>query len=78
MFSMWYHARVLITCPEKAGAWEMLIVRPHSFEELKEIGLKRFGASFTRVLDEEGAEIDDIRVVRDNGRVVFASRTPIV
>ena len=50
-----------------------LVLLPRSFEELKKIGVEKYGASFVRVLSEEGAEIDDIRVVRDGDRVNFAS-----
>ncbi|KAL1556812.1 RAC-alpha serine/threonine-protein kinase [Salvia divinorum] len=67
-------ARVTITCPEKGDVAGKLMLRPRSFEELKEIGVKRYGAPFVRVLNKEGAEIDDIEVVRDGDYVAFASQ----
>ena len=67
-------ARVTITCPEKGDVAGKLVLRPRSFEELKEIGVKRYGAPFVRVLNQKGAEIDDIEVVRDGDYVAFASQ----
>ncbi|KAG6428607.1 hypothetical protein SASPL_112860 [Salvia splendens] len=66
-------ARVTITCLEKADVVgeELLVLPHHSLEELKEVGVKKYGASFTRVLSEEGYEINDIRVVRDGDQIVF-------
>ncbi|KAG6405752.1 hypothetical protein SASPL_133346 [Salvia splendens] len=67
-------ARITITCPEKGDVAGKLVLRPRSFEELKEIGVKRYGAPFVRVLNQKGAEIDDIEVVRDGDYVAFASQ----
>lgn len=67
-------ARVTVTCPEKGDVAGKLVLRPRSFEELKEIGVKRYGAPFVRVLNQKGAEIDDIEVVRDGDYVAFATQ----
>lgn len=67
-------ARITVTCPEKGDIAGKLVMCPRSFEELKEIGVKRYGASFVRVLSKEGAEIDDIEVVRDGDRLAFAGQ----
>ncbi|XP_057787651.1 potassium channel AKT1-like isoform X2 [Salvia miltiorrhiza] len=66
-------ARITVTCPEKGDVGGKLVVRPGSLEELKEMGAKRYGASFVRVLGKGGAEIDDIQVVRDGDRLAFAA-----
>ncbi|XP_057765830.1 potassium channel AKT1-like isoform X2 [Salvia miltiorrhiza] len=66
-------ARITVTCPEKGDVGGKLVVRPGSLEELKEMGAKRYGASFVRVLGKGGAEIDDIEVVRDGDRLAFAA-----
>lgn len=66
-------ARVTVTCPEKGDVEGKLVVRPRSFQELIEIGMNRYGASFVRVLSKDGAEIDDIEVVRDGDRLAFAN-----
>ncbi|XP_015574989.1 potassium channel KAT1 isoform X1 [Ricinus communis] len=52
-----------------------LIVLPDSIEELLRIGGQKFGGyKFTRVINAENAEIDDIHVIRD-GDHLFLLRT---
>ncbi|KAL1547759.1 RAC-alpha serine/threonine-protein kinase [Salvia divinorum] len=66
-------SRVTITCPEKGDVVGKLMVLPHSFEELKWVGVKIYGVSFVRVLSKKGNEINDINMVRDNDRILFAT-----
>ncbi|EOY30954.1 K+ transporter 1 [Theobroma cacao] len=66
-------ARVVISCPEKGETTGKLVVLPGSFQELLDIGAKKFGISAAKVLSKGGAEIDDIEVVRDGDHLVFVS-----
>ncbi|XP_057853191.2 potassium channel AKT1 isoform X2 [Cryptomeria japonica] len=46
-----------------------LILLPDSIQELLRIGGQKFGFTPVKVLNEEGAEIDDIDVIRDGDRL---------
>lgn len=65
-------ARVTISCPEKGDVAGKLVLLPGSFQELLEIGAKKFGFVPTKVLTKDGAEIDDIELIRDGDHIVFA------
>ncbi|XP_010472568.1 PREDICTED: potassium channel AKT6-like [Camelina sativa] len=71
--SMFYPARVTISSPENNGG--KVILLPNSMEELLEIGEKKMGFVPTKVLTREGAEIDDITLIRD-GDFLILSRDP--
>ncbi|KAH6818304.1 K+ transporter 1 [Perilla frutescens var. frutescens] len=71
-----YADRVTISCPERGDAAGKLVLLPNSFQELVEIAAKKYGVSPARVLSKDGAEIDDIRLLRDGDHVVFASLQP--
>ncbi|KAK3210832.1 hypothetical protein Dsin_015538 [Dipteronia sinensis] len=66
-------ARVVITCPEKGEAAGKLVQLPNSFQELLELGAKKFGIIPAKVLSKNGAEIDDIEVIRDDDHLIFVS-----
>ncbi|KAK1549983.1 hypothetical protein Q3G72_011801 [Acer saccharum] len=66
-------ARVVITCPEKGEAAGKLVQLPNSFQELLELGAKKFGITPAKVLSKTGAEIDDVEVIRDNDILIFVS-----
>lgn len=66
-------ARVTISCPEKGEVKGKLVLLPVSYEELLELGAKKFGLSPAKVVIKEGAEIDDIDVVRDGDHLMFVS-----
>ena len=66
-----YPTRVRISCAEKGDKAGKLILLPDSFQELLEIGAKKFGISVAEVLTEDGAEIDDIELIRDGDHLVF-------
>lgn len=70
VFASTRESRVTITKGDDAGK---LMVLPRSFEELKWVGVKIYGASFVRVLTQKGNEINHIDEVKDDTRVVFAS-----
>ncbi|KAG6385544.1 hypothetical protein SASPL_154380 [Salvia splendens] len=67
------NARDTITCLEKGDYAGKLLVVPRTFEELKQVGVKMYGADFARVLDEEGNEISGIGMLRDGDRVDYTS-----
>ncbi|KAL3535816.1 hypothetical protein ACH5RR_004277 [Cinchona calisaya] len=68
-----YVARVTISCPEKGDVAGRLVLLPPSFHELCEIGFKKYGFWPGRVLNKDGAEIDEIGVIRDGDHLVFVS-----
>nr|CAZ64538.1 inward rectifying shaker-like K+ channel [Vitis vinifera] len=68
-----YPARVRISCPEKGDRAGKLMLLPESFQELLEIGAKKFGISHAKVQTEDGAEIDAIELIRDGDHLVFVS-----
>lgn len=73
----WCNARVTISCPEKAEVGGKLVLLPESLRELIEIGAKKFGVfndnNNVKVLSKDGAEIDDIEVVRDGDHLLLVS-----
>ncbi|KAK8595655.1 hypothetical protein V6N13_000355 [Hibiscus sabdariffa] len=64
--------RVVISCPEKGETTGKLVLLPGSFQELHDIGAKKFGIIDARIMSK-GAEIDDIEVIRDGDHLVFSS-----
>ncbi|XP_010249975.1 PREDICTED: potassium channel AKT1-like [Nelumbo nucifera] len=68
-----YPARVTITCPEKGLVTGKLLLLPQSIEELLAICSQKFGFSPSKVLSKEGAEIDDIQLIRDGDHLIIAS-----
>lgn len=66
--------RVTISCPEKGEVAGKLVLLPRTFQELLEIGAKKFGVlPPTKVLSKDGAEIDGIEVIRDGDHLTFVS-----
>lgn len=65
-------ARVTLYCPEKGEHARKLVFLPKSLEELLHIGAKKFDISPTKILNREGAEIDDIDLIRDGDHLVIA------
>ncbi|KAE9602263.1 hypothetical protein Lal_00049985 [Lupinus albus] len=66
-------SRVTISCPEKGEVAGKLVFLPGSFHELIEIGAKKFGIFPAKVMCKDGAEIEDIEVIRDGDHLVFVS-----
>ncbi|TQD90503.1 hypothetical protein C1H46_023941 [Malus baccata] len=66
-------ARVTISCPEKGEVKGKLVLLPQSYEELLEMGAKKFGFSPAKIVSKDGAGIDDIDVIRDGDHLVFVS-----
>ncbi|GAV91111.1 cNMP_binding domain-containing protein/Ion_trans domain-containing protein/DUF3354 domain-containing protein/Ank_2 domain-containing protein [Cephalotus follicularis] len=69
-------ARVIISCPEKGEVTPKLVLLPGSFEELLEIGAKKYGILNAIVLVKDGAEVDNIEVIRDGDHLIFVSDGP--
>lgn len=65
--------RVTISCPEKGEMARRLVLLPSSFQELLDIAAKKFGFVPAKVLTDDGAEIDDIEVVRDGDHLVIVT-----
>ncbi|KAK4391790.1 Potassium channel AKT1 [Sesamum angolense] len=66
-----YAARVTVSCPEKGDHAGKLVLLPHTFQELLEIGVNKYGIFPAKVLSKDGADIDDIELIRDGDRLVF-------
>lgn len=68
-----YAPRVTVCCPEKGDNGGKLILLPQSFKELLQLGSSRYGISQAKVVSKDGAEIDEIELIRDGDRLVFVS-----
>ncbi|XP_074373278.1 potassium channel AKT1-like isoform X1 [Apium graveolens] len=66
-----YVARVTVSCPQKGDVTGKLVVLPQSFEQLHEICMKKYKFLPTQVLIKDGAEIEDIELIRDGDHLVF-------
>jgi ankyrin repeat protein len=66
-------ARVTVSCLEKGEVARKLVLLPRTFQELLEIGAKKFAVLPTKVLSKDGAEIDGIEVIRDGDHLTFVS-----
>ncbi|KAK7260861.1 hypothetical protein RIF29_27160 [Crotalaria pallida] len=65
-------ARVMLSCPEKSENNKKLVFLPKSLKELLDIGAKKFDFSPTKVFNKEGAEIEDINLIRDGDHLILA------
>ncbi|KAG0464103.1 hypothetical protein HPP92_020172 [Vanilla planifolia] len=65
--------RITISCPEKPDASAKLVLVPRTLEELLAIGAKKFGFRPDRVVAEDGADVDDVRLIRDGDRLLLVS-----
>ncbi|XP_072992094.1 potassium channel AKT1-like isoform X2 [Typha latifolia] len=68
-----HRSRVTISCPEKGNTAGKLVLLPESLKELLDIGAKKFGCLPTKVLTKDGAEIDDVNLLRDGDHLVLVS-----
>ncbi|KAL5198081.1 hypothetical protein ABZP36_001593 [Zizania latifolia] len=65
--------RVTISCPEQAGKDSKLVFMPETLKSLLELGCTMFGFAPTRVVTSDGAEVDDVRLVRDGGHLLLVT-----
>ncbi|KAL8456538.1 hypothetical protein ACS0TY_034671 [Phlomoides rotata] len=66
-------ARVTVSCPEKGDERGKLVFLPRSFGELVDIGVEKYGFTPPKIRSKDGAEIDDIELIRDGDHLVFAT-----
>nr|AAL25648.1 inward-rectifying K+ channel [Eucalyptus camaldulensis] len=66
--------RVVVSCPEVGDVEGKLMLLPENFQELLEMARKKFGLTLLKVLTKNGAEIDDVAVIRDGDHLVFLSK----
>lgn len=66
-------ARVTLSCPEKSERASKLVSLPNSLQELLDLGATKFDFSPTKILTTEGAEVDDINLIRDGDHLIVAS-----
>ncbi|KAF5799467.1 putative potassium channel, voltage-dependent, EAG/ELK/ERG, rmlC-like jelly roll [Helianthus annuus] len=66
-------SRVVVSCPEKGDVAGKLVFIPRSFQELLEIGVKKYGFLASKVVNKQGAEVDEIEVVSDGDHLIFVS-----
>jgi len=57
-------ARVILRCPQR-GEPAKLMRLPDTLPELLDIGSRKFGCTCTKILTAEGAEVDEIELIRD-------------
>ncbi|XP_043701332.1 potassium channel AKT1-like [Telopea speciosissima] len=67
----YYSARVTISYPVTGGVTRKLIRLPESFPELLDICTQKFGFRPTKILTSDGAEIDEIELIRDSDHLVL-------
>lgn len=65
--------RVTISCPEMGNTAGKLVILPGSMKELLQLGAKKFDMMPTKVLTIEGAEVDEVELIRDGDHLVLAS-----
>ncbi|TQD70764.1 hypothetical protein C1H46_043701 [Malus baccata] len=67
-----YPARVTLSCPKKGQTAAKLVLLPDSLQQLLDLGAKKFQFTATKVLTEDGAEVEDVELVRDGDHLVLA------
>ncbi|XP_030552895.2 potassium channel AKT1-like isoform X2 [Rhodamnia argentea] len=66
--------RVVVSCPEVGDIEGKLMLLPENFQELLKMAHKKFGLTLLRVSSKNGAEIDNIAVIRDGDHLVCSSK----
>ncbi|CAN0900864.1 Potassium channel AKT1 [Linum grandiflorum] len=66
-------ARVTISCPEKGDDTKKLVLLPKSFQELLDLGAKKYGIQVGKVLTKDRIELDEIEVIRDGDDLILVS-----
>ncbi|KAM1089346.1 hypothetical protein ACFX19_017335 [Malus domestica] len=67
-----YPARVTLSRPKKGQTAAKLVLLPDSLQQLLDLGAKKFQFTATKVLTEDGAEVEDVELVRDGDHLVLA------
>ncbi|XP_042489812.1 potassium channel AKT1-like [Macadamia integrifolia] len=66
-----YSARITISCPGTGGVTAKLVRLPASFPVLLDICAQKFGFRPSKILTRDGAEIDEIELIRDGDHLVL-------
>uniref|UniRef100_A0A803MJU7 Potassium channel n=1 Tax=Chenopodium quinoa TaxID=63459 RepID=A0A803MJU7_CHEQI len=61
-------ARVILRCPG-TGDTTKLVILPETIQELLDFGIKKFGRHCTKVTTLDGAEVDEIELIRDGDQL---------
>lgn len=61
-----------LSCPKKGKTAAKLVLLPDSLQQLLDLGAKKFQFTATKVLTEDGAEVEDVELVRDGDHLVLA------
>ncbi|KAK4793241.1 hypothetical protein SAY86_023676 [Trapa natans] len=71
-----YRARVTISCPDKGETASKLVLLPQSLQDLLQVGSSKFGCKFAKITTLEGAEVDDIDLIRDGDHLLLIANDP--
>ncbi|GAU15112.1 hypothetical protein TSUD_08500 [Trifolium subterraneum] len=63
--------RVVLSREEKNKHPKRLVFLPQSLQELLDVGAQKFGFSPSKVLTEDGAEVEDINLIREGDHLVL-------
>ncbi|KAI5393841.1 hypothetical protein KIW84_060808 [Lathyrus oleraceus] len=63
--------RVMISCQGKSEYPKRLVFLPKSLQELLHIGAEKFNYSPTKILTEDGAEVEDICLIREGDHLTL-------
>lgn len=64
--------RVMLSCQGKDEHAKKLVFLPNSLQELLHLGAKKFDFSPTKILTEDGAEVEDISLIREGDTLILA------
>lgn len=64
--------RVMISCQGKSEYPKRLVFLPKSLQELIHIGVEKFSYSPSKILTEDGAEVEDICLIREGDHLILA------
>ncbi|XP_024629742.1 potassium channel AKT1 [Medicago truncatula] len=64
--------RVMLSCQEKSEHPKRLVFLPKSLQELLDVGAKKFDFSPTKILTEDGAEVEEINLIREGDHLILA------
>lgn len=65
--------RITISCPEKRDSGSKLVLLPKSIDELLAVGNKKLGFQPAKVVTKDGAEVDDVQIIRDGDHLLLVS-----
>ncbi|GAB2284890.1 hypothetical protein Dimus_019343 [Dionaea muscipula] len=66
-----HRPRVILKCPEKDESSKLLLFLPDSLQELLEIGARKFSCDPIKILTQDGAEVEDIELIRDGDHLIL-------